>query len=368
MFQRFAVRPTRSSSWPPSSCRTTRSGRTEHAPKGQREGDWRRRCLGRRPPARASFPLLSRPAVIPLCPRRQRRVKCCVHWHLVGAGSVRVSTYVLRAGRPLRGHVVCLSARAKVNEKNSSSRLLSSPHKHSYPRYRNFAGAVAARPSVNRFQSAAGRGPGAGGGTRRHRQRWARRERARPEPERPGIGPRPVRGQHRGAQPPTACREQRLPRRLQYTQAHRSLSVHACIGPSYKRSVLGACMHRPILQAFSTGCNTSHLPGPRPRVAPSHCPSDANGSPHQAVDAGSAGWLAGSSSVAIERSAAAAVDATVRAIVGAPGRAASSSRRVATRRRRVAPDEGGNQRGHSKQSEAAVRGSSPRPFEVIRSH
>ena len=138
------------------------------------------------------------------------------------------------------GHVVCLSARAKVNEKNSSSRLLSSPHKHSYPRYRNFAGAVAARPSVNRFQSAAGRGPGAGGGTRRHRQRWARRERARPEPERPGIGPRPVRGQHRGAQPPTACREQRLPRRLQYTQAHRSLSVHACIGPSYKRSVLGA--------------------------------------------------------------------------------------------------------------------------------
>ena len=51
---------------------------------------------------------------------------------------------------------------------------------------------------------------------------------ARPEPERPGIGPRPVRGQHRGAQPPTACREQRLPSRLQYTQAHRSLSVHAC--------------------------------------------------------------------------------------------------------------------------------------------
>ena len=102
VFQRFAVRPTRSSSWPPSSCRTTRSGRTEHAPKGQREGDWRRRCLGRRPPARASFPLLSRPAAIPLCPRRQRRVKCCVHWHLVGAGSVRVSTYDLRAGRPLR--------------------------------------------------------------------------------------------------------------------------------------------------------------------------------------------------------------------------------------------------------------------------
>ena len=185
-----------------------------------------------------------------------------------------------------------------------------------------------------------------------------------------------MRGQHRGAQPPTAGREQRLPRRLQYTQAHRSLSVHACIGPSYKRSVLGAT---PVT-----------CPDPRPRVAPSHCPSDANCSPHQAVDdancsphqavddancsppqavdAGSAGWLAGSSSVAIERSAAAAVDATVRAIVGAPGRAASSSRRVATRRRRVAPDEGGNQRGHSKQSEAAVRGSSPRPFEVIRSH
>ena len=144
------------------------------------------------------------------------------------------------------------------------------------------------------------------------------------------------------------------PSRLQDTQAHRSLSVHACIGPSYKRSVLGAT---PVT-----------CPDPRPRVAPSHCPSDANCSPHQAVDAGSAGWLAGSSSVAIERSAAAAVDATVRAIVGAPGRAASSSRRVATRRRRVAPDEGGNQRGHSKQSEAAVRGSSPRPFEVIRSH
>ena len=122
--------------------------------------------------------------------------------------------------------------------------------------------------------------------------------------------------------------------------------MHACIGPSYKRSVLGAT---PVT-----------CPDPRPRVAPSHCPSDANCSPHQAVDAGSAGWLAGSSSVAIERSAAAAVDATVRAIVGAPGRAASSSRRVATRRRRVAPDEGGNQRGHSKQSEAAVRGSSPR--------
>jgi hypothetical protein len=90
------------------------------------------------------------------------------------------------------------------------------------------------------------------------------------------------------------------------------------------------------------GCHVT-CPDPRPRVAPSHCPADANCSPHQAVDAGSAGWLPGSSSVAIERSAAAAVEATVRAIVGAPGRAASSSSRVATRRSRVAPDEGGNQ-------------------------
>ena len=91
------------------------------------------------------------------------------------------------------------------------------------------------------------------------------------------------------------------------------------------------------------GATPVTCPDPRPRVAPSHCPADANCSPHQAVDAGSAGWLPGSSSVAIERSAAAAVEATVRAIVGAPGRAASSSSRVATRRSRVAPDEGGNQ-------------------------
>ena len=93
----------------------------------------------------------------------------------------------------------------------------------------------------------------------------------------------------------------------------------------------------------SMGATPVTCPDPRPRVAPSHCPPDANCSPHQAVDAGSAGWLPGSSSVAIERSAAAAVEATVRAIVGAPGRAASSSSRVATRRSRVAPDEGGNQ-------------------------
>ena len=97
----------------------------------------------------------------------------------------------------------------------------------------------------------------------------------------------------------------------------------------------------------SMGATPVTCPDPRPRVAPSHCPTDANCSPHhrphQAVDAGSAGWLPGSSSVAIERSAAAAVEATVRAIVGAPGRAASSSSRVATRRSRVAPDEGGNQ-------------------------
>ena len=91
------------------------------------------------------------------------------------------------------------------------------------------------------------------------------------------------------------------------------------------------------------GATPVTCPDPRPRVAPSHCPAEANCSPHQAVDAGSAGWLPGSSSVAIERSAAAAVEATVRAIVGAPGRAASSSSRVATRRSRVAPDEGGNQ-------------------------
>ena len=291
VFQRFAVRPTRSSSWPPSSCRTTRSGRTEHAPKGQREGDWRRRCLGWRPPARASFPLLSRPAVIPLCPRRQRRVKCCVHWHLVGAGSVRVSTYDLRAGRPLRGHVVCLSARAKVNEKNSSSRLLSSPHKHSYPRYRNFAGAVAARPSVNRFQSAAGltAGRARGGGKGRHEGQAAVGEaRARaPSPNGPESArarcadsiaarsrPQPVessgcRVDFNTRRPIDRCRCMHAkPSRLQDTQAHRSLSVHACIGPSYKRSVLGACMHRPILQAFSTGCNTSHLPGPPPPRCP----------------------------------------------------------------------------------------------------
>jgi hypothetical protein len=106
----------------------------------------------------------------------------------------------------------------------------------------------------------------------------------------------------------------------------------------------------------SMGATPVTCPDPRPRVAPSHCPADANCSPHQAVDAGSAGWLPGSSSVAIERSAAAAVEATVRAIVGAPGRAASSSSRVATRRSRVAPDEGGNQEVIRSSSEAAVRG------------
>ena len=180
---------------------------------------------------------------------------------------------------------ICLSApAAKVNEKKSSSRLLSSPHKHSYPCYRSFAA--------------------------------------------PSYGPRAKRSDSRPPRP-TACKEQQLPRRLQYT------------GP-YMQSV--------------HGCHTSHLPGPRPRVAPSHSPADAYCSPHQAVDAGSAGWLPGSSSVAIERSAAAAVEATVRAIVGAPGRAASSSSRVATRRSRVAPDEGGNQevirRSQRQQSEA----------------
>jgi hypothetical protein len=148
VFQRFAVRPTRSSSWPPSSCRTTRSGRTEHATKGRREGDWRRLPRMEDPPraspasahfSRCSPARLSYPSALG---ERQRRVKCCVHWHLVGAGQdqIRVSRTVRYDVFRCRSasHVVCLSARAKVNEKNSSSSLLSSPHKHSYPRYRNF--------------------------------------------------------------------------------------------------------------------------------------------------------------------------------------------------------------------------------------
>ena len=107
-------------------------------------------CLGWRPPARvtgvsASFPLLSRPTVIPLCPRRateESQVLCTLASSRGRAGSETS----FRNGMTSNGaggsasHVVCLSARAKVNEKNSSSSLLSSPHKHSYPRaYRNFA-------------------------------------------------------------------------------------------------------------------------------------------------------------------------------------------------------------------------------------